>query len=342
MNSLLKQMSDEDSSIKALKSKMGHYGVTLDGPSLATVLASTILKAANADQVPELRALVRAPWVTSIDSDHTPLPSFDGAQTGLGEDFQSLYVALVTAFSDVDGFLGPMIQLFGLELNDTNRYLLASMPESLRAMMVAETSDAAAQMEQILMSHMDMVDLLDIRIVDLSACSLEQFWGFADTTKPQMPLVFPELTQAYEDTGLLGMSEQGTDGFVGMAVNLLVMPQPDFPVSHPLVNGAASLRQTAGYLAMGQRMVFDTDNNLHAFISRCTTADVAIRQPLISLQGLTFNLLDIGMSQNISLHDPGTLRFPGVPTDLRSASPMDFRCKARKVSVFCFMESFSQ
>lgn len=327
VSDMVAELKATDTQITDFKRKLGEYGVGLSGSTLSTVLSGYLNKAVSAQQIPELQALVRAPWSTHISPQHVLQPSPATQQDGV---ILPAYNAIIAAFSGVPGFLGPLMQLFGLEMDDTNRCLVASLPDSARAVMVAQDGHAAAQMGQIMLGHMHIAELLAIQIVDLSAYPQDHFWRFTDTTTPQMPLLFHQLESKYETSGFLNKG----NGFVGMAVNLLLMPEPQYPVWIPTLQTAVSLRQTVGYLALGKSMVFETDSYLLSFTERCSAAGVLIQEPLLSLQGLTYNLTGLGISQRVP-QNPTPLLFPGVPDHVRSASPMDCRCVARRVRFLC-------
>lgn len=326
---LLIDMNNADAMIKSTKQKLLVLGVANGNDvSIPAILSDMKLKANSADQG-ALQPLVRLPW--DIMQGHMLQPSAAN-QSGHILSTTAALRALLTALRNVDGFVGGVGQLFGAELNDANICLMASIPSHMRHLLVARSCAAQSTIENIMLGHQDIVGILDIRILNLSACSLEQFWGWRDITKPQQPLQFESLLNMYHVTGLLQMSEPHKDGFVGMAVNMLFMPDTAYNIWFR-VNGvltAASLRQTVAYILLGQRMVFSSDQHLHAFTSRCQTAGVLIHQPLISLQGATYNLVDVGIHANSQPYR-GPLLFPGVPTQLRVDSPLDIRTVARKV-----------
>lgn len=139
------------------------------------------------------------------------------------------YNHLMEELMQIQGCIGTAQQLFGVELIDTNRLLLALCPMPIT--LIAQHDEALTQMVTVIKDQFhEFLDLVFILNVQLASSLPHQLIHFPhNTTHPQLPLRFDAITEKLEKAGVLSMSAEDVDkhGFVGFAANLLVMPNPN-------------------------------------------------------------------------------------------------------------------
>lgn len=275
-------------------------------------------------------------------------------RTHLNRNRMAEYEEAALSVLRVSGGLGPLMLLGAVERSDVNQallgYLNANAKYKLLLVQGAEGHDAVAALDCCMNQAVPYMNVSSPMVFYRYKLDGRE----VDGAHPQAPLRFASLRNTFRAVlEMDGVGERGGDGFVGMAVNLIHHPVSMHPMPVCLPANAVemargqgvapsvkttqfSLRQTVWYYLFGDLMVFENQAAITAFTQRCVQAKVMFRQRLLGLDGSSYNMMDVGISQR---HAPskasynGEFLLPGVSTATQLDCPLDLRIVRDKVGV---------
>lgn len=238
---------------------------------------------------------------------------------------------MVKAIMTIQGCVGPLHLLFGMESLDANHTAQLLLPAQIP--IIAQNCEAAKKIFTVIRLQFPQLQGL-VCVLDLEcATSLHQpgIHTHHDNTHGQLLLDFSKT----ECASLLG------DGFIGYLANMLVMPTPlQLLTVSSAARGAqagntstVSMRQIVERTIMHHAMLFDTFPSAEAFQERCKVVG-DFPEKILCLDGGSINLQGIAWKQS-----PGAVRTESVllfsAVD-RLAQPLDMRLRMAQVGFTIF------